>query len=274
MRNYIVEGIVTALTPIFHGGDEKTGSTPVLRTIMMYNPEYGEIAMPYYSGNALRGKVRRLLMKDFLDMVEYELTNSKLYHVFYAGGLLETADATSGVINLELRKKLRDFIPPIALLGCSIGNQIIPGVLIVEHMFPLCQEYKMYLPEKYQPLAIEPVRIFTDQSFITRRDDLREERVKDEQAIQMKVDYECFIPGTRFYHRFVLQVPTALQISCFGRLIELLYETPYIGGRSAQGDGKVKFEYENVPDSKEYINFVSENKKKIRDFLEELEGVV
>jgi len=274
MRNYIVEGIVTALTPIFHGGDEKTGSTPVLRTIMMYNPEYGEIAMPYYSGNALRGKVRRLLMKDFLDMVEYELTNSKLYHVFYAGGLLETADATSGVINLELRKKLRDLIPPIALLGCSIGNQIIPGVLIVEHMFPLCQEYKMYLPEKYQPLAVEQVRIFTDQSFITRRDDLREERVKDEQAIQMKVDYECFIPGTRFYHRFVLQVPTALQISCFGRLIELLYETPYIGGRSAQGDGKVKFEYENVPDSKKYINFISENKEKIRDFLEELEGVV
>jgi len=36
-KRYVeIEGTVTALTPIFHGGDEKTGSTPVLRTIMVF----------------------------------------------------------------------------------------------------------------------------------------------------------------------------------------------------------------------------------------------
>ena len=36
MKNYVVEGTVKVLTPLFHGGDEKTGSTPVLRT--SFNP--------------------------------------------------------------------------------------------------------------------------------------------------------------------------------------------------------------------------------------------
>ena len=276
MKNYIVEGIVRALTPIFHGGDEKTGSTPVLRTIMMYVEEFGEVAIPYYSGNAFRGKGRRLLIKDFLDLLEYEIKDSKLYHVLYSGGLLETSDKNTGVINLDLRKKIRKYLPPIALLGSSIGNQIIPGVLIVEHMFPICMEYKEYLPEKYRNLKQTQVsvRSFTDQSFFTRRDDLRAERKNDEQAIQMKVDYECFIPGTTFYHRLVLQVPTELQVSTLGRFIKLMQELPYLGGKSASGDGKVQFNYENVPSDKLYLKFIEENKKEIVEFLKELEGVL
>lgn len=274
MKNYVIEGIVTALSPLFHGGDEKTGSTPVLRTIMMYVPDLGEVPIPYYSGNAYRGRARRLLINDFLSTIGYELNNSKLYHVLYSGGVLETSDATTGTIDLEVRRKIRKFIPPIAMLGCSIGNQIIPGILIVEHMFPICLEYKEYLPTKYQPMATEPVRIFTDQSFITRRDDLREAREEGEQAIQMKVDYECFIPGTRFYHRLVLQTPDEIQLACLGRMIELLIDSPYLGGRSSQGDGKVRFEYENVPSSQKYIAFLNEAKDEIRAFIKELEGVL
>ncbi|NUU96746.1 hypothetical protein [Marinitoga sp. 1138] len=276
MKNFIIEGTIKALTPIFHGGDEKTGSTPVLRTIMMYVEGLGEVAIPYYSGNAFRGKGRRLLIKDFIDHLDYEIKNSKLYHVLYSGGLLETSDKETGIINLEMRKKIRTLLPPIALLGTSIGNQIIPGILIVEHMFPICMEYKEYLPEKYKNMKQTEisVRTFTDQSFFTRRDDLREERNKEQQAIQMKVDYECFIPGTTFYHRLVLQIPTELQISTLGRMIKLMIELPYLGGKSASGDGKVKFEYENVPKDKLYLDFIEENKEKIITFLKELEEVL
>lgn len=276
MKNYVVEGLVRALTPIFHGGDEKTGSTPVLRTIMMYVEGLGEVAIPYYSGNAFRGRARRLLVKDFLSLLDYEINNSKLYHVLYSGGLLETSDSDTGVINLEMRKKIRRLLPIISLMGASIGNQIIPGVLIVEHMFPICLEYKSYLPEKYQNMkqAEISVRTFTDQSFFTRKDELREEREKDEQAVQMKVDYECFIPGTTFYHRLVLQIPTDLQISTLGRMIKLMQKLPYIGGKSATGDGKVKYEYENVPSDEIYLEFIKEYKEEIINFLKELEGVL
>ena len=270
---YEIEGTITALTPIFHGGDEKTGSTPVLRTIMIYVDGLGEVPIPYLSGNGVRGKLRRVSMRDFLDLVEYEITNAKLYHSLFSGGVLESTDENTGVIDLELRKRVRDLIIPASIFGCAIGNQMIQGILICEHLWPICEEYREYLPEEYQndDRTKQPIRVFTDQSFITRRDDLRVEREDDEQAVQMKVDYECFVPGTKFYHRFLLQLPTELQKSCFGRVIELFKEIPYIGGRSSSGDGKVKIEYKNVPDSAMYLEFVQSKKNEIRDLLKELE---
>jgi hypothetical protein len=272
-RFYEIEGTITALTPIFHGGDEKTGSTPVLRTIMVYVDGIGEVPIPYISGNGIRGKLRRLSIKDFLDMLEYEITNTKLHHALFSGGVLESTSDTTGVIDLAFRKKVRELMPPVAIFGCALGNQMIQGNLIVEHMWPICEEYKPYLPEEYQkdPRAERPIRTFTDQSFITRRDDLREEREEDEQAVQMKVDYECFVPGTKFYHRFVLQLPDQLQLSCFGRVLDLFEAMPYVGGRSSSGDGKVMLNYKNKPDASLYLEFVQEKKDDIVKLLKELE---
>jgi len=272
-KYYVIEGTITALTPVFSGGDEKTGSTPVLRTIMVYVDGMGEVPIPYISGNGIRGKLRRLSMKDFLDMLEYEITNTKLHHALFSGGVLESTSDTTGVIDLAFRKKVRELMPPAAIFGCALGNQMIQGNLIVEHMWPICEEYKPYLPEEYQkdPRAERPIRTFTDQSFITRRDDLREERQEDEQAVQMKVDYECFVPGTKFFHRFVLQLPDQLQLSCFGRVLDLFEAMPYVGGRSSSGDGKVMLNYKNKPDASLYLEFVQEKKDEIVKLLKELE---
>jgi len=272
-KYYEIEGTVTALTPIFSGGDEKTGSTPVLRTIMVYVDGTGEVPIPYLSGNGIRGKLRRMAMKDFVDTAEYEITNTKLYHSLFSGGVLENTADTTGAIDLTFRKKVRDLIIPVAIFGCAIGNQMIQGNLVVEHMWPICEEYKIYLPPEYQAdkRAEQPIRTFTDQSFITRRDDLRAEREEDEQAVQMKVDYECFIPGTKFYHRFVLQLPDELQKSCFGRVLDLFEMMPYVGGRSSSGDGKVMLNYKNRPDSGLYMEFLQEKKEEIRKLLAELE---
>lgn len=273
-KRYVeIEGTVTALTPIFHGGDEKTGSTPVLRTIMVFVDGLGEVPIPYLSGNGIRGKLRRLLMKDFLDLVGYEIHNTKLYHALFSGGVLESTEDTSGYIDLTLRKRVRDLIPPIAIFGCAIGNQMIQGILTVEHMWPICEEYRPYLPPAYQAdeRAKQPIRIFTDQSFITRRDDLRAERKEDEQAVQMKVNYECFVPGTKFYHRFVLHIPDELQVSCFGRLLNLFDAVPYVGGRSSSGDGKVMLGYKPRPDESLYLEFVEQKKEDIVALLAELE---
>lgn len=273
-KYYKVEGSVTALTPIFHGGDEKTGSTPVLRTIMVFVDGIGEVPIPYISGNGIRGKLRRMAMKDFIDGVGHEIQNVKLHHVLFSGGILESTEETSGSIDLVLRKKVRELMPPVALFGCAIGNQMIQGILTVEHMWPICLEYSAYLPEKYRKdqRAMQPIRTFTDQSFITRRDDLRAERTADEQAVQMKVDYECFVPGTKFYHRFIVQLPDELQKSCFGRVMDLFAMMPYIGGRGSSGDGKVMLAYDNIPRADLYLEFLTEKKDEIRDLLQELEA--
>ena len=272
----VYEGIITALTPIFHGGDEKTGSTPVLRTIYVSTDKYGIIPIPYISGNSIRGRLRRLIIDDLLHSVGYELNNVKLHHVLYSGGILESGSETYAAIDLDLRRQVRNTLPPIALLGCAIGNQMIPGILQVAHMFPFCAEYAMYLPKKWQnhPNTRESVRIYTDESFITRRDELRQERKEDEQAVQMKVNYECFIPGTKFYHQFILRMPTDIEKSCLGRMIALWNENPTIGGRSSSGDGRLRLEYDNLPAAEQYVEWVNKNAEQITAMLTTLEGLL
>lgn len=273
------EGWMLAKSTIHHGGNEKTGSTPVLRTIYMYVDGMGEVPIPYINGNAIRGKLRRLLMREFLQLLGLnpEEINTKLYHVFFTGGALESTEETYGTINLELRKEIRRYLIPLALLGGAIGNQMIPGKLKVGHAFPVCQEYAMYLPEglRSDERAKMSVRSFTDESFRTRKDDLKADREENEQAVQMKIDFECFIPGTKFYHWFAIEYPTELEKSCFGRFMEIFQSSPFIGGMAATGNGEVIFEYQpETPKSQEYLEYVLTEKENIITLINTLEGIL
>jgi len=269
------EGWMLAKGTIHHGGNEKTGSSPVLRTIYMFVEGKGEMPLPYIHGNAIRGKLRRLMMREFMQLIDMppEALPVKLYHTFFTGGALESTEETYAVIDLPLRREVKDLLIPLALFGSAIGNQMIPGVLKVGHAFPVCEEYAKYLPEflKSDERAKMPVRSFCDEAFHTRRDDLRAERAEDEQARQMKVDYECFVPGTKFYHWFSLEWANDVEKACFGRLIEIFKSAPFLGGKLAAGDGEVVFEYNPaLPSAQPYLEFVLGNKDKIQELMKNL----
>ncbi len=79
-----VEGILTALSPVFQGGNEKTGST-VLLNRLKFIVDNKSIDVPIISGNSVRGRLRRLITRDFLEKVGYVMDLSqksyqKLYH--------------------------------------------------------------------------------------------------------------------------------------------------------------------------------------------------
>jgi len=169
------EGWMLAISPIFHGGDEKTGSTPVLRSITVFNAEKGEYQKIYHvSGNSIRGKLRRLTMYDFFSLIGkpvQEVENLKVYHLFFGGGKLESSEKDTGVIDLEIRRKIRNLIPPLALFGTAVKNQMVPGILKNGHAFPICRETLAFIPEKFHsvPQAKKSIRTFTDTSFLKRR---------------------------------------------------------------------------------------------------------
>lgn len=275
MKKFEVEGLVTALSPLFHGGDEKTGSSPVLRAINLYVEELGgEMIFPFVSGNAVRGKTRRLLMHDLVNRIGCTITNAKIHHILYTGGLLESTESGAGKIDLDFRRQVYEAIPPLALYGTMIGNQALEGNLVVEHMWPLCREYRSYLPEplRANPRCEHSVREFTDQSFLTRRDDLHADRKEKEQAHQMKIEYECFIPGTQFYHRWALKLDNPLHVSMLAHVLDLFGNDPFIGGRSSAGDGKLRFEY-TKPDgfsSAVYLAAIEELKERTLAVIEEV----
>ncbi|HXF74051.1 MAG TPA: hypothetical protein VNO79_15755 [Actinomycetota bacterium] len=270
-----IEGTIEALSPIHHGGDEKTGSTPVLRSITHWDPlQQRHVRLPFVSGNAIRGYLRRLVMRDLVARLGLEEVAPRLHHALFSGGVLESTDDVSGIIELEFRRSVRRAVPAIGLFGCSIANQMIPGCLRVRHAMPVCAEYRAYLPDwlAQDARAEQPVRSFTDVAFATRRDDLREERAAEEPATQMKVDFEAFVGGTLFTHGFALVQASELEAACLGRAIELWREEPYIGGKSSSGYGEVRLAYEGVPDAGPYLAYLDDRREAVAEVLGDLGG--
>ena len=269
-----VSGILRAVSPIFHGGNEKTGSVVMLnrlRYIVDGEPE----DVPYISGNAVRGIWRRMIFSDLLNQLDYSINVSKpsgqrLYHALFTGGVLETVDEkSSGVIDIQLKRKILNLLIPARLFGFSIGNQMIEGKLKVGHVLPVCKELMEYIP-------VEPKLSFYDMlstTFQTRKDELRAEREEGEQAVQMLVEYEVFVPGSQFYHEVKLEDPTDLDISCLARVIELWKMKPFIGGKSSVGMGELDINYDLDAKSDDYMKFIEKKRDEICSLLDELESI-
>jgi CRISPR/Cas system CSM-associated protein Csm3 (group 7 of RAMP superfamily) len=278
VKVYVVRGILTALSPVFHGGSEKTGSV-VLLNRLKFIVDGKPTDVPIVSGNQVRGRLRRLLTADFLELSGYKMDLSqksyqKLYHTLFAGGVLEAVEeeSESATVDLNLKFRIVKYILPLRLFGCSYANQMIEGRVLVGHMLPVCRELKDYTGVEsdisfYQLIA---------RTFQTRRDELRVARVEEEeQAVQALVEYECFAPGTRFYHEIRLETSRdeeLLDLSTLYRAIELWRENQFIGGKSSVGFGKLRIEYEwpRPVDSRPYIEFVERNKDEIVKVLDEL----
>lgn len=268
---YVVRGILRARSPVYHGGDEKTGSVCMLNR-EKFLLEDGVEEIPIISGNAVRGVLRRMIMRDLLDNVGYEIDVSKkggirLYHALFTGGILESVEKDAGQIDVEMKRKIMSLLPPVRLFGLSIGNQMVEGKLKVGQMLPVCEELKGLIP-------VESSLSFYDlltKTFQTRKDDLRAEREEGDQAVQMMVEYEVFAPGTRFYHEIKLEDPDAVDISCLARCIELWKQKPFIGGKSAVGFGELEIEYDIDATSDEYLQFLADNREAIVSLLRELE---
>ena len=268
----VYHGTIELLTPLHHGGDEKTGSTPTLRTIVHWDPERGtHVRLPILSGNAIRGLCRRLMVRDFLREMGYELESRRLWHFLMSGGTLESTNESSGTVDLRFRRQLRDTIPLVGLFGGSIGNQIIDGVLQVGHGLPVCAEYRHYLRSELESdkRASVSVRTFVDTSFATRRDDLRE-RADDDPAVQMKVDFECLIPGTLLQHEFRLLNASDLERAAFGHMVRLWQGYGAVAAKASSGYGRIVAQYDGLPSPNAYLRYLVDCKREVREFLDEL----
>nr|WP_304049901.1 RAMP superfamily CRISPR-associated protein [Methanobrevibacter gottschalkii] len=277
METLRFKGNLTALSPIHHGDSEDYGTTKLILTLptVIINPLTGKEEIdniPTIHGNAIRGYLRRLIMDDFLTQLDYELDSKKVYHFLFTGGILEALDSKDkGAINLSLKKKIRELIPPISLVGSALGNQMIQGKLKVGMADIVCAETKHYI-EEYSDYDFSAYNL-KGSDFGTRLDDLKEgETEEDEQAHQMKYEFETLIRGTKFTHEFILEDCNSIEKACFHRMMSLWEERPYLGGKSGTGYGKVRLDYQGIDDLTDisYLNYLHDRKEEISNLLDEL----
>ena len=277
METNIYKGNLTALSPIHHGGSEDYGTTKLILTLptVIINPLTGKEEIdniPAIHGNAIRGYLRRLIMDDYLTLLNYELDSKKVYHFLFTGGILEALDSKDkGAINLTLKKEIRELIPPISLVGSALGNQMIQGKLKVGMGDIVCAETKHYI-EDYENYDFSAYNL-KGSDFGTRLDDLKEgKKDDDEQAHQMKYEFETLIRGTKFTHEFILEDCNSIEKACFRRMFGLWEERPYLGGKSGTGYGKVKLDYPTINELTDvaYLDYIHERKEEMSNLLDEL----
>lgn len=277
METLRFKGNLTALSPIHHGGSEDYGTTKLILTLptviinpLTNNEEIDNI--PAIHGNAIRGYLRRLIMDDYLTLLDYELDSKKVYHFLFTGGILEALDPKDkGAINLTRKKEIRELIPPISLVGSALGNQMIQGKLKVGMADIVCAETKHYI-EEYSDYDFSAYNL-KGSDFGTRLDDLKEGKTEeDEQAHQMKYEFETLIRGTKFTHEFILEDCNSIEKACFRRMISLWEERPYLGGKSGTGYGKIKLDYPEIDELTDaaYLDYIHERKEEMCNLLDEL----
>lgn len=143
---------LTALTSISHS-NKKAGTTELFNTESVVR-ENGDIAqVPYITGNAMKGVLRRLgfeimlsklgLDPEISDPVSNEnfgvLTKNRL-EVLFNGSIL-TSDTSRG-IDVEAGARLSNLIPWFGIVGGCLGNQMAKSRWCVHDAVLICEENK------------------------------------------------------------------------------------------------------------------------------------
>src|SRR5690606_35908915 len=121
-----------------------------------------------YNGNSWRGQLRDLIATYFLEHVGSPQIGLDAFHLLYSGGSIGGNQQT----DIAQARAYRRLIPPIALLGGGIGNQILPGKLRVSNFYPVCREAPPSLyPVDPDERARISYRALTMEKSYSRKDD-------------------------------------------------------------------------------------------------------
>lgn len=263
---------IKLLSPLLHFGDDRLGTMQVLRTQkFLINNEVLDI--PVFSGNALRGILRRLIMDDFLKRIDVydEGISAKLYYMLYSGGALTGGSRYEEVGNKQIMRKK---CPPLSLLGTAINDQILQGKMKVSIMKPLCLELNDYNLEQTDISIYD----LLEDVFYTRRDDLKtkgddliNDETKHKNPVQMKYEMQCLATGTQLVGNISLEFENKVETSCLIAMLDLLKNKPFIGGKSATGHGEISLKYDKDISSDIYYNYLEDNKDSIVEWLRNTE---
>lgn len=265
---YELSGVMTALSSLIHSGGQSLGITTKLRREKFVQPDGSVEEVPVISGNGIRGRLRDLGMAHFCRALGYGVEESTgdivgltlpAFYFLFSGGALSASDGGKA-LDLAYARRLRDLIPLVGVFGGAIGNQILPGKLIVDKAYPICAETSHLLPEAYRSAESHSIFGFLQEEMYTRKDDAKNEHLRpllsertdqallagmSAQAIteagpqQMMYYVESFAAGTRFYWRVLLTDTTDLEFEAFLTCLAEFSKAPYLGGRSAVGLGHV-----------------------------------
>lgn len=241
-------------------------------------------SIPVISGNAIRHKMVRepgsMFLVNALDL-KGRLTIDQANYMFYGGALTESTVSE----NMKTLAELKELFPLYRLLGGSLRNQIIAGSIIVQRGILICEENReilsVSLPDDY---TLPNEQLKSSEEFIKEykytRSDIQkskegteilceEEQTGDGKTNLMIYNGQCIIPGTLFYHGFILNNISRLEVGAFFHALQYWKDAGgIIGGYSRIGHGRLDVSFiiensENFITSDDIENCITEYKEHV-----------
>lgn len=291
MKTFVIQGVCTALSSISHNGGEKNGVTIQLRREKFAQRDGTISEVPVVSGNSIRGKIRDIAAIDVLTKSD----NTKIqvdadsFNLLFSGGSLENVGSKS--LDIEKVRKLREDIPMLSVLGCSVGNVIMPGQVDIGKLIPICKETMDLIPPEFHgDNELKTCWEYCQVEMNTRKDDTKDENkrkfIKKEDLTdelrggQMMYHTETLIAGTRFFWQVSLRDTNEIETGAFlSSLQQWLNQSSQVGGNGRVGHGKLKFEVSKTKvvdsdidfgndDFVSYIENANSSKKDVSEFFE------
>lgn len=275
--------VADCLSPLAHGGDNKAGNATLFRRCQVISTTGAILSLPFYAGNAIRGQIRDLLAVHFLTSLGLSARRDKpavnlwFFHALFAGGALDDGKATkaiqkqlggAGAVRTEGLHRFRDMLPGLSVLGCALGNRIVPGRVQFGDWLPHCSEWT---------LGDRPAAELMEWTFLTRRED--HEGHAEGEHHGMIANTECLRTGTRLSGGLDLSEHTSeIEAGAIARGLMLLQKRGYLGAENRRGLGKVEIVITNpidVPpyDPTPYDDHLANNKDAILDYLVEVGAI-
>jgi hypothetical protein len=260
--------------PLAHGGDIKAGNATLFRRIKCRATNGAILYLPYYSGNSVRGIVRDLLADHFCERLSIGIDTPPLslwmFYAIYSGGALEEKSGARKALRKSLGdngairgpgiRAFREHLPALSLLGCALGNRVLPGRVRFADLRPRCLEWGT---------GTHPVSEMLTWEFLTRRE-VNEEH---ERHTGMIANTEVLQAGSILDGGIDLDsAMTDIETAAMGTGIKLLQKNGYIGAQNRMGFGKVNIETTHAPAAQPYGDWLRENKTSIIEYLDSIGG--
>jgi hypothetical protein len=246
--SYRVVCLSEALSPITHMAGTEGNEAVIMREAVTSDGSTRWV--PALSGNALRHRsVRAPGAEYLLDAWGAKVGNlSQLNMLFHGGQRTEKG----GRVSLKEMAELRETVPLLGLLGCSLPHHIVPGQMDCYRGTLVCREnagrIRELLPGWTVPDGLRSAESFVAPYQYTRGDvaNSRKELLPDghnDMALESMMIFagQAVMAGSLFVHGYQLHRVTQLELGAFLLSLRLWQEQGgTIGGQASRGHGQLK----------------------------------
>jgi hypothetical protein len=226
-------------SPLAHGAfGLSAGNATLCRRIPLVGLP-GIPSVPCVSGNALRGTLRRIVMRELLEVAGVNRlaipdTWDRLYAAIANGGHLDGNETSVRPTDI---REIREALPPLSVFGAALYSWMLPGHMTVGFLWPRCSETIAAGLVEHGDESMVAEDLVGEVSMCRHID--REHQDSERSGVTpMPTTIEAILPGTLLESSITFaDHATEIERSCIAHGLSKIAS---LGGKSGSGMGAVE----------------------------------